>query len=109
MFVLVAGFGANGGSDDKEEQTAHAENARDKRGIFGFGFLGPELGFDSFKLLQVRVRFGLEPASLHEWCVEQDAEEDEYFFHDGDVGDVKNAGAHEENRQSFGLGLGLVP
>ena len=109
MFVVGAGFGAKGGSDDKEEQTAHAENARNERGIFGFGFLGPELGFDSFKLLQVRVRFGLEPASLHEWCVEQDAEEDEYFFHDGDVGDVKNAGAHEENRQSFGLGLGLVP
>ena len=106
MFVVVAGFGAKGGSDDKEEQTPHAENARDKRGIFGFGLLGPELGFDSFKLLQIRVRFGLEPACFHEWCVEQDAEEDEYFFHnDEGVGVVKNVGAHEENRHCFGLGL----
>lgn len=76
MFVVVAGFGAKGGSDDKEEQTAHAENACDKRGIFGFGLLGPELGLDLFEFLQVRVRFGLEPASLHEWCVEESAEED---------------------------------
>ena len=103
MFVVVAGSGTKGGSDAKEEQTAHTENAGDQRGILGLGLLGQELGFDSFEFLKVRVRFRLEPASLHERCVEERTEEYECVFHD-DVGDVKNAGAREENRQSFGLG-----